>query len=293
MRICLVGLGKTGREVAAVLLAQENIKLVSVVCSPGSKKDGQDLGEVINCRNTGIIIGTADKLEDIIFKTRPDVAIDFSRADATIRNARIFSRMKVNMVIATTGFSKIEMKRLYVLSKKYGTGIVHAPNITLGVNVMMLLTNIASSILNDYDFQITEVHHNKKKDSPSGTALKIAAEIEKGLAAAGNHSEIEEAAYNEGGAVPINSVRAGGVIGKHEVQIIGDEDMVTISHESFSRKAFASGAIRAASFIYRKSGFYEMRDVLNLERILENALKGKRKSVDIKPVAGSLQVLCK
>ncbi len=285
IRICLIGLGKTGKEVASVLLEQENMKLVAAVCSPGSKKQGKDLGEIINCRNTGIIVDTSDSLEEIIFKTKPDVAIDFSKAEATVRNAKVFARMKVNMVIATTGFSKLEMKRFYVLAKKHGTGIVHAPNITLGVNVMMLLTNIASSILNDYDFQITEVHHSKKKDSPSGTALKIAAEIEKGIGAAGEPGD----EFSEGTQqIPINSVRAGGVVGKHEVLIVGDEDMVTISHESFSRKAFASGAMRAANFIHKKSGFFEMKDVLNLEKVLDNVINADRKSIVRKPVLHSL-----
>jgi 4-hydroxy-tetrahydrodipicolinate reductase len=269
IRVCLIGLGKTGKEVASVLLAQENIKLVSVVCSPGSRNEGKDLGEVINCRNTGITIDSADRLEEIIFRTKPDLAIDFSKTEATIKNAKVFAKMKVNMVIATTGFSKLEMKRLYVLTKKYGVGIVHAPNITLGVNVMMLLTNIASGILNDYDFQITEVHHSRKKDSPSGTALKIAAEIEKGLIASGSHYED----VSDGSSIPINSVRAGGVVGRHEVLIAGDDDAIVISHESFSRKAFAAGAIRAAMFIHRKSGFYEMKDVLNLESILESVIR--------------------
>jgi 4-hydroxy-tetrahydrodipicolinate reductase len=269
MRVCLIGLGKTGSEVAKVLLEQDNVKLVSAVCRPGSSKEGKDLGEIIGCRDTGIMVYGADKLEEMVFKTKPDVAIDFSKPEATIRNAVILSKLKVNMVIATTGFTRFSLKRIFLLTRKYHNGIVYAPNITLGVNVMMLLTSIASSILNNYDFQVNEEHHSKKKDIPSGTALKIAGEIEKALALSNEEARPVK--------VPINAVRAGGIVGKHEVQIAGDEDMVSISHQSFSRKAFASGALRAARYIYRKSGYYEMSDVLNLSSVLTKYIESEKK----------------
>ena len=149
----------------------------------------------------------------------------------------------------------------------YHNAICYAPNITLGVNVLMLLTNIAASILNNYDFQITEVHHRNKKDSPSGTAVKIAREIKKGLDFVGH--DINES------QIPINSVRTGGVVGKHEVMIVGNDDKIEITHESFSRKAFALGAVKAIEFIYDKIGYYEMEDVLNFGRILENYIKNE------------------
>ena len=261
IRICLVGLGKTGKEVARVLLEQKDMKLVAAICSPLSDKKGKDLGEIIDTRDTGICIESADNLKEVIFKTKPDVVIDFSNPEATVRNALLFSKMKVNIVVATTGFSKLALQKLFVMARKYHNGIVYAPNITLGVNVMMLLTNIASNILNNYDFQVTEVHHNKKKDSPSGTAKKIAREIVKGLNSSGL-AEVEES------SIPINAVRAGGVVGRHEVMIVGEEDKIEIIHESFSRKAFAAGAIKAVKFLHKKSGYFEMADVLNLGRVL-------------------------
>jgi len=268
MRVCLLGLGKTGKEIAKVLLEQEDVKLVAAICSPGSVKEGKDLGEIIGCGPTNIIAVGADKIEEVIFKTKPDVAIDFSSPRATMKNARIFSRMKVNMVIATTGFSKLSLKKLFVLTRKYHNGIVYAPNITLGVNVLMLLTNIASGILSNYDFQITEIHHKRKKDAPSGTALKIAKEIEKGLKLSGKDASESD--------IPITAIRAGGVVGKHEVMIVGEEDKIEISHESFSRKAFALGALRAARFICKKTGYYEMTDVLNLGKVLADYIEGEK-----------------
>lgn len=265
IKVCMSGLGKTGKEIARALLAESDIQLVAAICSPGSSKTGLDLGEVLNCGTTGIIIEDSNNLQQVIFREKPDVVVDFSNAAAAVKNAKVFSKMKVNMVIGTTGFSGMDLKRLYIMTRKYHNGIVYAPNITLGVNVLMLLTNLASSLLHNYDFQITEVHHKHKKDAPSGTAKKIAQEVERGLAYSGaNDSPIN---------VPIHAVRAGGVIGKHEVLIAGEEDALTISHESFSRRAFAQGAIKAIKFIYGKTGYYEMKDVLNLHLILKNMLE--------------------
>lgn len=263
--ICLSGLGKTGKEIAKFLLEQDHLNVVAAICSPNSSKKGQDLGQVIGVSNTGVIMECADDLEQVIFRTRPDVVVDFSNPKAVLKNAKIFSKLKVNMVIGTTGFTDTELQKLYLLSKKYRNGIVYAPNITLGVNVLMVLSHLAATILNNYDFQVTDVHHKYKKDAPSGTAIKIAAGIEEGLRTS------NPAAKNI--QVPINAVRAGGVIGKHEVSIFGEEDSIIISHESFSRKAFAVGALKAIEFIKDKVGYYEMKDVLNLREILNAYLE--------------------
>jgi len=115
-----------------------------------------------------------------------------------------------------------------VLTRKYHNAICYAPNITLGVNVLMLLTNLAASILNNYDFQITEIHHKRKVDVPSGTAIKIAGEIKKGLDSAG--VSIKEK------VIPINAVRAGGVVGRHEVMIVGEDDKI------FFEEGFCAGS---------------------------------------------------
>lgn len=270
IKVCISGLGRTGKEVAKTILNEQELNLVSAICSPNSKSLNKDLGEILGIDKTGVIVTGSDKLEEVIFRNKPDVVIDFSTPKAALKNAIIFSKYKVNIVIATTGFSPYELKKISVLSRKYKNGIIYTPNITLGVNVLMLLTNLAASFLSNYDFQITEVHFKNKLDSPSGTAKKIACEIQSGLKNIGkNTSDFE---------IPINSVRAGGVIGKHEVMIVGEDDKIEISHESFSRKAFVQGAIRAAKFIHKKSGSYEMRDVLDLEKVLRTYIDSNDKT---------------
>lgn len=267
IKVCLIGIGNTGKEIAKMILGRKDMKIVSAMCSPGSMKKHIDLGQEIGIQEIGIKIGGTNKLDEVILKCKPDVVVDFSKPEATLKNVEIISRLGVNMVIGTTGFSVMDLKRIENLAHNNQVGIVYAPNITLGVNVLMVLTKLASILLNNYDFQISEIHHKNKKDSPSGTAVKIAKEIETGLLYAGK--DIPK------GGISINSVRAGGVVGKHEVLIVGEDDRITISHESFSRKVFASGAIQAIKFIKGKIGFYEMRDVLDLSKVIEDLYMGK------------------
>lgn len=270
MKICISGLGRTGKEIARAVLEQKEIQLVSAVCSPTSKSLNKDLGELLGIDSTGITVTGCDKLEEVIFRNKPDVVIDFSNPQSALKNALVFSKYRVNIVVGTTGFSEYQLKKLFVICRKYKNGIVYAPNITMGVNVLMLLSNLTASLLSNYDFQITEVHHKSKLDSPSGTAKKIACEIQSGLMNKG----VEVSNWD----IPINSVRAGGVVGKHEVMIVGQEDKIEISHESFSRKAFAHGAINAARFIHKKSGYYEMKDVLDLEKVLKTYIENNDRS---------------
>lgn len=262
IKVCLIGIGNTGKEIAKMILGRKDMKIVSAMCSPGSMKKHMDLGLEIGIQEIGIKIEGTNKLDEVILKCKPDIVVDFSKPEATLKNVEIISRLGVNMVIGTTGFSVIELKRIETLAHNNQVGIVYAPNITLGVNVLMVLTKLASILLNNYDFQISEIHHKNKKDSPSGTAVKIAKEIESGLLYTGKDITKE--------GIPINSVRAGGVVGKHEVLIVGEDDRITISHESFSRKVFASGALSAIKFIKGKIGFYEMRDVLDLSKVIED-----------------------
>lgn len=274
IKVCLSGLGRTGKEIAKVLLEQKDIMIVAAICSPKSEKRGKDLGDIIGVEKTDILVESSKHFEEVILKTKPDVLVDFTNPEASIENVRIASRSKTNCVVGTTGFTPDQINNLVIMANQKGVSVIHAPNITLGVNVLMLLTNLAATILNNYDFHITETHHKHKKDAPSGTAKKIANEIEKGLISSNTKTFKEP--------VPITAIRAGGVVGRHEVMIFGEDDKIEIVHESFSRKAFAMGAIRAIKYAIGKKGFYEMRDVLNLKEILqdyidnETAIKLKR-----------------
>lgn len=268
--VCLIGLGRTGTEIARAILNQRDMKLIGAICSDFSGKAGKDIGEVLGLSDTGARIYTSNQLSQIIEKYKPDVFVDFSNHKATMKHIKEISESGAGLVIGTTGFSNTDIMRMKVLAKKNDSAILYAPNITLGVNVMMLLANLAARILSDYDFEISEAHHKYKKDSPSGTALKIADQIEKGLQSSG--VELNQ-------PIPIHAVRAGGIVGKHELLIAGENDKIEIVHESFSRKVFADGAIRGIRFIKGKKGFFEMRDVLDLDRVLESYFNKRKVAV--------------
>ncbi|QEK11520.1 4-hydroxy-tetrahydrodipicolinate reductase [Crassaminicella thermophila] len=269
IRVCQIGLGRTGKEISKVLLQQDDIELVMGVCSENSPKIGKDLGEILNTRDTNIIVDSCSNLEENISKYKPDVAIDFSSPEATVRNAEILGKMKVSIVVGTTGFNEIQTKKLMSIAKNNNIGIVHAPNITLGVNVLMVLSNLAASILESYDCTITEAHFKGKKDAPSGTAKKIANEILKGMNIH-NDIDVHSLDYND---IPIHAIRAGGIIGKHKVILAGEHDKIEIIHESFSRTAFALGALKAVRFVHKKAGFFTMNDVLNLRHVISRYLE--------------------
>ncbi|MGE5626627.1 MAG: 4-hydroxy-tetrahydrodipicolinate reductase [Solirubrobacterales bacterium] len=265
IKVGLIGLGRTGMHIASEIFEQNNMELVAAICSPKSEKRGMTLGSLIFDKENPLVITSSEELKETIFKTKPDVIVDFSTPNATMENSRLLSSLKVNIVIGTTGFTDEELNELRSLPLKYHNGIVYAPNITLGVNTLMLLSNIAANILSNYDFQITETHHKHKKDSPSGTAKKIAMEMERGLESSGSDYKV----------IPINSIRAGGVIGKHEIQVIGEYDKIEISHESFSRKVFAQGAVQGINYVYKKTGYFEMREVLDLKKVLNDCLNSE------------------
>lgn len=256
--VCLIGLGRTGAEVARIVLEQRDMKLVGAVCSEHSSKIGKDIGAVLGIPDIGAKVYSTHQLKYVIDHLKPHVFVDFSNFKATMKHVKQITESGIGLVVGTTGFSKTDILRMMVLARKNQSGILYAPNVTLGVNVMMLLSNIAARILPEYDFEITEAHHKHKKDSPSGTALKIAGEVEKGLESSGV----------EAGEIPIHAIRAGGIVGRHQLMIAGENDKIEIIHESFSRKAFAAGALRGIRFIRGKKGFFEMQDVLELEKVL-------------------------
>ena len=135
-------------------------------------------------------------------------------------------------------------------------GVVYAPNVTLGINVLMSLLKTVARALPFFDYQITEMHHSRKTDHPSGTAKRIAETLE---------SELPDIPVSR---IPINSVRAGGYIGVHEVLAVGEYEKISISHESFSRRAFAQGAMMAAEYVIGRKGWYYMEDVIDIRSML-------------------------
>ena len=200
---------------------------------------------------------------------KASVIIDFTIPKCTLQVLKIASKLKKRVVIGTTGFSKKEEKLIKKYSKKIA--ILKAGNMSLGVNLLIYLTEIASKSLNDkYLTKVYEVHHKHKKDYPSGTALMLG----KGIADGKNKNfyrligkkYLNKKAFPYGKKINFNSIRRGNIIGEHEVKFSSGKEIVTLNHESFDRALYSEGALTASKWIMKKkSGLYSMRDLLSFK----------------------------
>lgn len=254
MKIALIGLGITGKVVAEYLL--KNQELVMVLAHKDSSKVGKDVGEILHRPTTGIIIESTECLEEKLLRYQPNVLIDFSHPNFLNENLVSLAKCKVNVVTAVTGYSKMEVRRIRMVAENGKIGIVMAPNITYGVNVMLMMARMAAHLQMECDFEIVEENHRDKIDSPSGTAKKLATAISSTICDNGGNSQ----------TVPIHSIRSGDIIGRHKILVTGKHDQIEITHTAFSRKAYAEGAHKAAAFVCGRTGYYEMKDVYRLEK---------------------------
>ena len=260
---CLLGLGRTGTVVAEHLAKSPEFNLLAVFTRPKSPKVNQRLDAQINTHQQ-LVIQDVNKLAAMTKSQKIQVAIDFTNPKAALKNARILAQQGVHLVIGTTGFSKPQLNELRRIAEQYRIGLVYAPNISIGINILLFIIRTMARLLPGYDVEITECHHRNKKDAPSGTALKIAASINetKGVVAPrlvfGRYGATNRVANEIG----IHAVRAGGIVGVHQVLFSGYWDEIEVTHRSYSRAVFAEGALKAAKFVLDQPGFFSMEDVL-------------------------------
>ena len=200
---------------------------------------------------------------------KTDVIIDFTVPNCTLEVLKIASKLKKRVVIGTTGFSKKEERLIESYSKKIP--ILKAGNMSLGVNLLMYLTELASKTLgNKYQSKVFEVHHKHKKDHPSGTALMLG----KGIALGKNkdfYSMIGKKYLNKknfpyGNKINFNSIRKGEIIGEHEVLFSSGKEIIKLNHEAFDRTLYSEGALSAAKWLMKKKpGLYSMRNLMNFK----------------------------
>jgi len=200
---------------------------------------------------------------------KANVIIDFTIPRCTFEVLKIASKLKKKVVIGTTGFTKKEEDLIKKFSKKIP--ILKAGNMSLGINLLMYLTEIASSSLNNnYLSKVFEVHHKHKKDHPSGTALMLG----KGIAVGKNKDfykmmgkkYLNKKKFPYGKKINFNSIRKGEIIGKHEVLFSSGKEIITLNHEAFDRTLYSEGAITAAKWLNdKKPGLYSMRNLLNFK----------------------------
>ena len=202
------------------------------------------------------------------FLPKADVLIDFTNPESALKNLETAAKFKTAVVIGTTGFTSAQKKKISAAAKIIP--VILSPNMSVGVNILFKLVEEVAKKVPDYDIEIVELHHNKKKDAPSGTAAKLAE-----IAATAIGEKIEDAAVygrrgiigaRKKGEIGVMAVRAGDIVGDHTVYFAGSGERIELTHRAHSREPLAAGAVRAAKWIAgKKTGLYDMSDVLNLK----------------------------
>ncbi len=237
--------GKMGNEVIQAVKNTENFE---IVC-------GFDLEE----SNTNFPI--YNKIQNI--KEKVDVIIDFSVPSATFKILEYARNNKIPIVIATTGFSKEELEEIQNISKEIP--IFRSSNMSLDINLMANIIKKVAEVLNQTDIEIVETHHNRKIDSPSGTAILLADAINEAFEEKKKYTfdrmqKREKRSKNE---IGFSSIRGGNIVGEHTVSFFGENESLEITHKAYSRQVFAEGALNAADFLIKqKNGIYNMKDLI-------------------------------
>lgn len=262
--IVLGGAGKMGSRIINFIAVTDGIELVGAVEQKGHPLAGKDIGAHIGLGTIGVSID--DDLAVCIDKG--DVVIDFTHHDAVVRHLEIAADHNKAVVIGTTGLTAEETDRVKNLAAK--TRVVHAPNMSVGVNAMFkILADVAGILGDEFDVEIVEAHHNLKKDAPSGTAVKMAQVIAERL----GRDLGADAVYERKGMIGartkkeigLQTIRAGDIVGEHTVIFGGIGERLEFIHRAHSRDNFAKGAIRAAQWVvHQANGYYDMQDVLGL-----------------------------
>jgi len=245
-------MGRMGQQIIKSLKKNNNFKLTTLTEN-----------KIINKKFNGI--KPELNTEEAFKKT--DIIIDFTIPSCTLEMLKIASKLKKKVVIGTTGFNKKEEDLIKKYSKKIS--ILKAGNMSLGINLLMFLTEITSKSLNDnYLTKVFEAHHKHKKDYPSGTALMLGNGIANGknkaLSKLMGKKFLNKKSFPYGKKINFNSIRKGEIIGEHEVEFSNGKEIIKLNHEAFDRALYSDGALTAAKWLSnKKPGLYSMRDLLN------------------------------
>ncbi len=258
--ICVAGaLGRMGRNIIEGA-EQDGYRVVGAVETEENPSIGKTLRQV-GIGESDVRIDPPSEISRACGEA--DVYISFTTPDAELSNLPLVAETGTDMVVGTTGFTA---EQLDTIHREIGDRVtaVFAPNFALGVNLMYRLVNTCGALPDDYDFSITEVHHNKKQDAPSGTAERLAQLVSESRGYTRTVCGREGFSPRKDGELEVLSVRTGGVPGIHDLIIAGPDEMIKIEHISFSRRVFAQGALYAARWAVEHDdpGVFSLDDVL-------------------------------
>jgi 4-hydroxy-tetrahydrodipicolinate reductase len=264
IRIAVVGAsGRMGRMIVESALKDGEVSLVSAIDRPDVPAIGKDVGELVGMP-CGVLV-SSDVEAGI---AQADCLIDFTRPEGTLEHLALCRRHNVAIVIGTTGVGDEGKRAIAEAAREIP--VVFAPNMSVGVNVVFKLLDMASRILAEgYDIEIVEAHHRHKIDAPSGTALRmgevVAQALGRDLKQCAVYGREGVTGERDPSTIGFATVRGGDVVGDHTVMYCGTGERVEISHKAGSRMPYALGSLRAARFLAGKAnGLFDMQDVLGL-----------------------------
>ncbi len=264
LRVAVAGAsGRMGRTLVEAILESGDLALCGALDVAGSAGLNQDASAFLG-RDSGIAI-TSDLHSGL---AGADVLIDFTRPEGTLAHLAVCRELGVKCVIGTTGFD--DAQRAQIAEHARHIAIVMAPNMSVGVNVVMRLLDVAARALNEgYDIEIVEAHHRHKVDAPSGTALKmgqvVAAALGRDLKDCAVYAREGVTGERDPSTIGFATVRGGDIVGDHTVLFAGTGERIEITHRSSSRATYAQGSLRAARFLAgNATGLFGMDDVLGI-----------------------------
>ena len=251
--ICGAG-GRMGSAILSLAVKDKDIQVTGLVEAPGYPLVGKDVQGV----------ALRGGLREVVDKC--DVIIDFTSPASTLENAQVLARSGKALVVGTTGLQGKD-RELFIQTVK-AIPVVFSPNMSLGANLLFEYVEAMARLLPGYDAEIVEIHHNLKKDAPSGTAHRLAESVQRGKQGGdfvyGRQGLVGERKPSE---IGVHALRGGDVVGDHTVFFMGNGERVELIHRVTSREAFANGALTAAKWLGGKpAGLYDMRDVLGFAR---------------------------
>ncbi len=256
--------GRMGGRIIALARESADLRVVAALERPGHPALGRDAGEVAGAGRTGVSV-TADPAAVL---TRDRVLVEFTAPEATLEHLRLAAPQAARAVVGTTGLSPAQMAEVTKLAAQ--TAIVYSPNMSVGVNLAFrVLALMARTLGDEYDVEITEIHHRMKKDAPSGTAAKMAEVIAEALGrdlgqagVYGRHGMVGERGAKE---IGIHALRGGDVVGEHTVVFATLGERLELTHRAHTPATFARGALRAIRWVAAATpGLYSMHHMLRL-----------------------------
>ncbi|MDL2246494.1 4-hydroxy-tetrahydrodipicolinate reductase [Methanobrevibacter sp. OttesenSCG-928-K11] len=245
--------GRMGSGIIKKVIDQENMGVVAAIEIPDTPLEGKDIGEQIGIGPIGVKIEGSQNLEKALKDSGADVLVDFTIADAAADTIKRASNIGVNLIVGTTGFSEEQVKENANIIKKNNVKAVISSNMAIGVNVFFKVLKDLAPILNDFDIEIIEAHHNMKKDAPSGTAMTafevISEELDRDPEEVGVYGRKGIVGERTKQEIGLHAIRGGDIVGDHSVMFIGDGERLEINHRAHTREVFIAGVIRALKFI--------------------------------------------